>query len=149
MSNVSLFQIFLFHTHCTTKYNKFILTYNLAWVGIVERFSGNPERKEKAFERRKIFRFQTFDRKDECKTKHKFVLDTPNLLFKLLWFPAKKNQHIYFSQYKKKTSLLCRLQAQTRPDATPQIGKIQSCRQISVTLEPVMQLWWPLRLRIS
>ena len=37
------------------------------------------------------------------------------------------------------TSLLCRLQAQTLPDATPQIGKISPCTKMAVTFEPVMR----------
>ena len=38
-----------------------------------------------------------------------------------------------------KTSLLGRLQAQTFPDATPQIGKINPISKIAVTLEPVVR----------
>ena len=78
-----MFLIFLyfFHTHFTTKCNKLIFKYKFTWVGIVERISENQ--KEEKNGRRNIFRFQTFARKDRCKTKHNFFLDNPNLLFEL------------------------------------------------------------------
>ena len=37
-----------------------------------------------------------------------------------------------------KTSLLCRLQAQTLPDEAPPIGKIHRFSKITVTFEPLM-----------
>ena len=46
-------------------------------------------------------------------------------------------------------SLLRRLQAQSRPDASPSIGKINQSFKIAVTLKPVMQFRCPLRFRIS
>ena len=39
----------------------------------------------------------------------------------------------------KKTSLLCRLQAQTLTDATPPIDKSYLFTKMAVTFEPVMQ----------
>ena len=39
--------------------------------------------------------------------------------------------------YKKKTSLLHRLQAQTLPDAPPPIGQIDSFSKMVITFEPL------------
>ena len=49
---------------------------------------------------------------------------------------------------REKTSLLCRLQAQTLPDATPPIGKFHPSIKITVTFEPLMQFRFPSRFRI-
>ena len=49
----------------------------------------------------------------------------------------------------KKTSLLRRLQAQTLPDATLPIGKINPFSKIAITFDPVMKLLCPLRFSIS
>ena len=47
----------------------------------------------------------------------------------------RKKPHTYFfSQYIKKISLLRRLQAQTIPDESQQIGKIHTFSKIAVTL---------------
>ena len=68
--------------------NLFHIQIHLAWVGIVQIILGNQEREKKHLKEGKNFlgswlkkfTFQTFARKDKCKTKHKFVLDNPNLL---------------------------------------------------------------------
>ena len=43
-----------------------------------------------------------------------------------------------------KTSLLCRLQAQTLLDEAPSIGKIHLFSKIAVTVKPVMRFGCPL-----
>ena len=48
-----------------------------------------------------------------------------------------------------KTSPLRRLHAQTLPDATPPLGKIEPFTKITVTFEPMKQFRCPTRFRIS
>ena len=47
----------------------------------------------------------------------------------------------------KETSLLCRLQAQTLPDATPPIGQIHPFIKMAITFEPLKRFWCPLGFR--
>ena len=47
----------------------------------------------------------------------------------------------------KKTSLLCRLHAQTLPDATPSVSKIHPFSKIA--FEPIQQFWYPSGYKIS
>ena len=61
----------------------------------------------------------------------------PNIGFLDFKRLQEKNKYVFFvSQYIKKISLLCRLQAQTLPDASQQIGKIHTLSKIAITLMP-------------
>ena len=57
-----------------------------------------------------------------------------HLLSTYTWKQPRIQNHLYVL----KTSLLCRLQAQTLPDATPPIGKIHPFSKMAVTFEPLM-----------
>ena len=59
-----------------------------------------------------------------------------------------KNMSVFYASKLRKTSLLLRLRADPS-QWTPPIGNIHSFSQIAITIEPMLQLLYSLRFRIS
>ena len=61
------------------------------------------------------------------------------------WVSEWQSDWMTLSDYQ--ASLLCRLQAQTLPDATPSMGKIHPFIKMTITFEPLLEFWCPLGFR--